>query len=86
MPKGYEDQTRNLGSSWQSLIRKTGNIEAEQLNGDVVKLGRLLGISTPYNGVLWRIAEEMAAKKEKPGKYTTEELMEIVKKEAAKQV
>jgi 2-dehydropantoate 2-reductase len=79
MPKEYEG-IRNLGSSWQSLIRATGNIEAEQLNGDAVKLGRLLGIPTPYNEVLWKVAEEMAEKKEKPGKYSAEELMEMAKK------
>ncbi|MDQ1280981.1 MAG: 2-dehydropantoate 2-reductase [Thermoproteota archaeon] len=78
MPKGYEKQ-RNLGSSWQSLMRGTGNIEAEELNGDVVKLGRLLGIPTPYNELLWRLAGEMAEKKEKPGKYTTEDLIKMVK-------
>jgi len=78
-PKKNEDQ-RNLGSSWQSLIRGTGNIEAEQLNGDVVRLGTLLGIPTPYNEVLWKVADEMAAKKEKPGKDSAEELMKMVKK------
>ena len=79
LPKGYES-LRNLGSSWQSLVRGTGNIEAEQLNGDVVKLGCLLGIRTPYNELLWRVAEEMAEKGEKPGKYTAEDLMKMVEK------
>lgn len=79
MPKGYEEQ-RNFSSSWQSLMRGTGNIEAEQLNGDVVKLGLLLGIPTPYNEVLWQVAEDMATKKEKPGRYTVEELTEMVKR------
>ena len=78
MPKGYEEQ-RNLGSSWQSLRRETGNIETEQLNGDVVKLGRLLGISTPYNEVFWQVADEMARKKEPPGKYSAEDLMEMAR-------
>jgi 2-dehydropantoate 2-reductase len=77
MPKGYEN-VRNRGSSWQSLMRGTGNIETEQLNGDVVKLGRLLGITTPYNELLWRVAEEMATKGDKPGKYTAEDLMRMV--------
>jgi len=77
MPSGYES-IRNLGSSWQSLIRGTGNIEAEQLNGDVVKLGYLLGIRTPYNELLWRVAEEMAKKSDKPGKCTAEDLMKMV--------
>lgn len=79
IPKGYEN-IRNLGSSWQSLMRGTGDIEAEPLNGDVVKLGRLLGIKTPYNDLLWRVAEEMAKKGDKPGRYTAEELMRMVQK------
>jgi len=78
MPEGYIDQ-RNLGSSWQSLMRKTGNIEAEQLNGDVVRLGRLLGLPTPHNEVLWKVAGEMARHREKPGKYSAEELLQMVR-------
>ena len=80
MPKGY-GRFRTHGSSWQSLMRGTGNIEAEQLNGDVVMLGRFLGIRTPYNNVLWRVAEEMATKSERPGKYTVGELGKMVKDE-----
>ena len=79
MPKGYESESKH-SSSWMSLVRGTGNIEAEALNGDVVKLGRSLGINTPYNETLWRVAEEMAEKGEKPGKYTVEDLMKKVKK------
>jgi 2-dehydropantoate 2-reductase len=78
MPKGYEN-IRNLGSSWQSLVRGTGNIEAEELNGDVVKLGRMLGIKAPYNEVLWRAAEEMAKNNDKPGKYSAEDLTRMAK-------
>jgi 2-dehydropantoate 2-reductase len=79
MPKGYEN-IRNRGSSWQSLLRGTGNIEAEQLNGDVVKMGRSLGIKTPYNELLWKVADDMADKGEKPGKYAAEDLMKMVEK------
>lgn len=78
MPKGYEN-IRNFGSSWQDLERRTGNIESEQLNGDVVKLGRLLGIRAPYNEVLWQVAEEMARNYESAGKYSAEDLMDMVK-------
>jgi len=79
MPKGYE-RLGPRSSSWQSLFRGTGNIEAEELNGEVVKLGRLLNLSAPYNEVLWRVAKEMAEKKEKPGKYTIQQLEEKVRK------
>ena len=78
MPKGYE-AVQKRSSSWQSLVRGTGNIEAEALNGDVVKLGRSLGIETPYNEVLWRVAEEVAVKGEKPGRYSAEDLERIIR-------
>lgn len=77
IPEGYADLEKR-SSSWQSLARGTGNIEAEQLNGDVAILGRALGIVTPYNELLWRIADEMARNNEPPGKYSAEELMKMV--------
>jgi len=78
IPVGYADLEKH-SSSWQSLARETGNIEAEQLNGDVVILGRALRIATPFNELLWRIADEMARAGDKPGKYSAEELMAMVK-------
>jgi 2-dehydropantoate 2-reductase len=77
MPKGYEGESKR-SSSWQSLVRGTGNIEAEALNGDVVKLGRSLGVETPYNEVLWKVAEDVAAKGEQPGRYSIEDLLRLV--------
>lgn len=78
IPTGYENLEKR-SSSWQSLARGTGNIEAEQLNGDVVTLGKHLGIATPYNELLWRIADEMALHGDKPGKYSADDLMKLVK-------
>lgn len=53
-------QSRIGGSSWQSLKRGTGSIEADYLNGEIVLLGRLCGIATPANHALQQIANEMA--------------------------
>jgi 2-dehydropantoate 2-reductase len=78
MPKGYEGESKR-SSSWQSLVRGTGNIEAEALNGDVARLGRSLGVETPYNEVLWRVAEDVAAKNEHPGRYSVEDLLRMVR-------
>ncbi|MCA1645684.1 MAG: ketopantoate reductase family protein [Chloroflexi bacterium] len=64
---------RNLGSSWQSLQRG-GSIEADFLNGEIVRLGRLHAIATPYNEVLQEVANTMAAKREKPGKFSAQDL------------
>ncbi len=44
------------GSSWQSLARRTGSIEAEFLNGEIVLLGALHGVPTPVNALLQRLA------------------------------
>jgi 2-dehydropantoate 2-reductase len=76
LPEGM----RNLGSSWQSLMRRQGSIEADYLNGEIVLLGRKHGIPTPFNAVLQRIANEMAAAREPPGKYTAEELFAIAER------
>ncbi len=70
LPQGV----RNLGSSWQSLQRGLGSIEADFLNGEIVRLGRLHGIPTPYNEVLQEVSNAMAARREKPGQYTTQDL------------
>jgi 2-dehydropantoate 2-reductase len=59
-------QDRVAGSSWQSLARGTGNIEADFLNGEIVLLGRLHNIPTPANGVLQRLANELAFTKGQP--------------------
>ena len=49
------------GSSWQSLARGAGSIEAEFLNGEIVLLGRLHGVPTPVNALLQRLAVHAAA-------------------------
>jgi 2-dehydropantoate 2-reductase len=66
--------TRQGGSSWQSLQRGTGNIEADWLNGEIVLLGRLHGIPTPVNERLQVVANRMAHDGRPPGSMTAEEL------------
>jgi 2-dehydropantoate 2-reductase len=62
------------GSSWQSLARGTGSIEAEFLNGEIVLLGALHGVATPVNALLQREALQAAADGRPPGSWTVEEL------------
>jgi len=59
-------------SSWQSLARGTGDIEADWLNGEIVLLGRLHGVATPVNEALARVANRMAAQGIQPGSLTVE--------------
>jgi 2-dehydropantoate 2-reductase len=68
---------RNLGSSWQSLQRGLGSIEADFLNGEIVRLGRVHGIATPYNEVLQEVSNAMAARRELPGKFSAEDLQQL---------
>jgi len=73
---------RNLGSSWQSLQRGLGSIEADFLNGEIVRLGRIHGIPTPFNEVLQEVANAMAAQREKPGKFTAQDLEGLAERRA----
>jgi len=62
------------GSSWQSLARGTGSIEAEFLNGEITLLGALHGVATPVNQLLLRLALQAASEQRPPGSWTIEEL------------
>jgi 2-dehydropantoate 2-reductase len=65
------------GSSWQSLARGAGSIEAEFLNGEIVLLGGLHGIPTPVNALLQRLAVRAAAEERAPGTWRIEDLSEL---------
>ena len=62
------------GSSWQSLARGTGSIEAEFLNGEIVLEAALHGLSAPVNALLERLALQAALEGKGPGSMTIEEL------------
>jgi 2-dehydropantoate 2-reductase len=68
------ENVRNRGSSWQSLVRKQGSIETDFLNGEIVRLGKSLGIETPFNRTVQILASEMARGREEPGKYTADQV------------
>jgi 2-dehydropantoate 2-reductase len=66
---------RRVGSSsWQSVLRGTGNVETDYLNGEIVALGRRYGIETPVNALLVRRANEMAREGRAPGTVSGSEL------------
>lgn len=67
-------ERRGGGSSWQSLARGTGSIEADLLNGEIVLLGRLHGIDTPVNALIQRVANDLARSRTPPGSLTEDEL------------
>lgn len=69
---------RGGGSSWQSLSRGTGSIEADYLNGEIVLLGRQHGVPAPVNEALQRMANEFARQRRPPGSITDQEAAELV--------
>jgi 2-dehydropantoate 2-reductase len=61
-------------SSWQSLARRTGSIETDWLNGEIVLLGRKHAVATPVNEALRRIANRMARERARPGSYLPDDV------------
>jgi 2-dehydropantoate 2-reductase len=56
-----------VGSSTaQSLVRSTGSIETDYLNGEILLLGRLHDVPTPVNAYFSALAQRMVGEKLKP--------------------
>ncbi|MFB7597316.1 ketopantoate reductase family protein [Streptomyces sp. NPDC056160] len=68
---------RGGGSSWQSLTRGTGTIEADHLNGEIVLLGRLHGVPAPLNELLQRLANSFARQGRAAGSLPVAELVRL---------
>ncbi|MBI2170055.1 MAG: ketopantoate reductase family protein [Actinobacteria bacterium] len=68
-------QRWKAGSSWQSLARGTGNIEADHLNGEIVLLGQAHGVPTPVNSLLQRLANQAAGEGWAPGAMTEADVL-----------
>jgi 2-dehydropantoate 2-reductase len=61
-------------SLWQDLYHRRGQVEAEYLNGEIVRLGRQYGVPTPYNSLLLERITGMAVARALPGMYTVQQL------------
>ncbi|WP_409060315.1 ketopantoate reductase family protein [Streptomyces sp. SYP-A7185] len=73
-----DGEPRGGGSSWQSLTRGTGTIEADYLNGEIALLGRLHGVPTPVNDTLQAVAKEFARERRAAGSMPVTELLGLV--------
>ena len=54
-------------STWQSLVRGTGSVESDYLNGEIALLGRMHGVATPVNALLQRVSAAAARDRREPG-------------------
>ena len=75
---GDAARSRPGASSWQSLARGTGSIEADYLNGEIVLLGRLHDVPTPVNLLLQRTAARAAREGLAPGSIRVDDLIQMV--------
>jgi 2-dehydropantoate 2-reductase len=69
-----DEEARGYASLWQDLHHRRGEVEADYFNGEIVRLGQRAGVPTPYSSLLLALIGEMAAARERPGKYTVGEL------------
>jgi 2-dehydropantoate 2-reductase len=69
-------RTRQGGSSWQSVERRTGDIETDYLNGEIVLLGRMADVPTPANQLVQNLARELALERRAPGTMTAASILE----------
>jgi 2-dehydropantoate 2-reductase len=70
-----EGAQRGGGSSWQSIAKRSGTIEADFLNGEIGLLGRLHRIPTPVNDLLQTEANALARQRRQSGSVSPESLL-----------
>ncbi len=73
---------RGGGSSWQSVVRGTGDIETDWLNGEITLLGRLHGVPTPANAVMQAVALELVTRRATPGSFTPDDIAARIERAA----
>jgi 2-dehydropantoate 2-reductase len=60
------------------MVRQTGNIEADYLNGEIVLLGVLHDVPTPVNALLQRLSNQLAATRTPPGSMTEADILALL--------
>jgi len=69
-----EGSPRMGSSTWQSLARGRRSVETDYLNGEIVLLGLLHGVSTPYNRAVQLLANRIASEGISPGSMKLQDL------------
>ena len=69
---------RHGGSSLQSMMRGTGDIETDFLNGEIVLLGRLYGIDVRANALVQEIGNRLVRESVEPGSMTVAEIERLI--------
>jgi 2-dehydropantoate 2-reductase len=77
-PFTLPEELRTYSSMWQDLHLGRKENEAEFLNGEIVALGKRLGIPTPYNSTLLQIVNRMFKERLQPGIYSPRQLIDLI--------
>ncbi|MGH3446784.1 MAG: ketopantoate reductase family protein [Nocardioidaceae bacterium] len=81
-----QGRKRPSNSSSQSLARRTGTIEVDYLNGEIVMLGRRYGVPTPVNEAIQRVAGASARERRSPGSVPIERLLRGIREDTVTDV
>ena len=68
---------RGGGSTWQSLTRSLGSVETDYLTGEIVLLGRLVGVPTPVNELLQELVNDAARRRVPPGSRSASDVLRL---------
>jgi 2-dehydropantoate 2-reductase len=72
-----EGRKHQGGSGWQSVMRGAGSIETDYLNGEIVLIGRRLGVPTTLNQVVQGLARETVSAGHRPGWLTPGQVLAL---------
>lgn len=73
--KAVEGVTRAGSSTSQSLLRETGSVETDFLNGEIVLLARMNGLTAPANEWFCTLAARMVRDALKPGALCRDDIV-----------
>jgi 2-dehydropantoate 2-reductase len=76
VPSAEDEKGRS--SLWQDLYHRRGAVEADYLNGEIVRLGQHYGVPTPYNHLLLTLSNAAAQARALPGQYTIAQLRALL--------
>ncbi|HEU4389978.1 MAG TPA: 2-dehydropantoate 2-reductase [Blastocatellia bacterium] len=79
-PDALPEDRRAYASMWQDLYHGRKSHEADFLNGEIIRIGKKVGVPTPYNIELLRIIDEMSSKRLKPGLYSPKQLRSVIQR------
>jgi 2-dehydropantoate 2-reductase len=74
VPVPADEEPKHRPSLWQDLYHRSGQVEADWFNGEIVRLGEAHAVPTPYNRLLLELITEMARSRERPGRYSLHDL------------